>query len=242
MNFARFFFVTAISLVIASHAADDIVGWQSLFDGKTLNGWKTTAKSQHSKASGFKTAGTWVVTDGVITGNQDTEGNGGLLITEAQYGDCEVSLETKNDFGPDSGLFLRCTEEGKAYQCLIDYYEGGTVGGILGEGIWKKRGLRNYSFGATPDVIAHNDNTQNPCPVKPEAWGQLWRVGEWNEVKARITQNPPTITTWINGVQIMQHKEPEVLHPAEGHIGLQVHGGVKWKGTVRYRNLRIRSL
>ena len=43
----------------------------------------------------------------------------------------EVVLETNNDFGPDSGLFLRCTDDGRAYQCLIDYHKGGTLGGIL---------------------------------------------------------------------------------------------------------------
>ena len=112
--------------------ADD---WISLFDGKTLTGWRTTSKSPHSKASGNKTGGEWRVQDGAIWGTQDTPGNGGLLITEAEYGDFEIVVETNNDFGPDSGLFMRCTEDGKAYQCLIDYHVGGTVGGILGEGI-----------------------------------------------------------------------------------------------------------
>ena len=177
-----------------------------------------------------------------IFGSQDTPGNGGLLITEEQFGDFEVVLETNNDFGPDSGLFMRCTKDGKAYQCLIDYHEGGTIGGILGEGIWKRRGVRNYTFGASPDLITLNDNPAHPCPVLPDSWKSFWRIGEWNEVRARITGNPPTITTWVNGVQIMQHTEPHSVHPAKGHIGLQVHGGAKFGGTVRYRNIRIRVL
>lgn len=37
-------------------------------------------------------------------------------IFDGQYGDFEVVLEMNNDFGPDSGLFLRSTETGKAYQ------------------------------------------------------------------------------------------------------------------------------
>jgi len=217
------------------------VAWQSLFDGRSLAGWKPSAKSAHSRASKNTTAGNWRVEDGLILGSQDTPNNGGLLLTEAEFGDVEVALETRNDFGMDSGIFLRCTLDGRAYQCLIDYYENGTVDGVLGERIWKVRGVRNYSFGATPDVITLNEHAQ-PCPVLPDAWRYFWRVGEWNDVRARIVGDPPTITTWVNGVQILQHVEPKSVHPARGHIGLQIHGGARSKGTVRYRNVRLRLL
>lgn len=215
--------------------------WQSLFDGRTLAGWMPGPGSPHSKASGNKTAGNWRVEDGIIVGTQDMPNNGGLLLTEAEYGDIEVAVETRNDFGMDSGIFLRCTLDGRAYQCLIDYYEGGTVGGVLGERIWNVRGVRNYSFGPTPDVITLNEHPQR-CPVLPDAWKHFWRVGEWNEVRARIVGDPPTITTWVNGVQILQHVEPKSVHPAMGHIGLQIHGGARSKGTVRYRNVRMRAV
>ncbi len=230
---------TSLAMPLRAQNEDE---WREVFDGHSLQGWKPTALSPHSKASANKTAGHWRVEAGAIHGDQDIPGNGGLLITEEVFGDFEVVLESNNDFGPDSGLFLRCTAEGKAYQCLIDYHEGGTIGGILGEGIWKRRGVRNYTFGATPDIITLNENEENPCPVTPEKWKSFWRSGEWNEVRARITGDPPTITTWVNGVRIMQHTEPESVHPATGHIGLQIHGGEKFAGTVRYRNLRVRRL
>ncbi len=216
--------------------------WQPIFDGRTLTGWQPSAGSPHSKASQNRTAGNWRVEDGAICGDQDTPGNGGLLLTEARYGNVEVVLQTNNDFGPDSGLFLRCTGDGKAYQCLIDYHKGGTIGGILGEGIWKRRGVRNYTFGDTPEIITLNENEAHPCPVLPDSWTSFWRVGGWNEVRARITGDPPTITTWVNGVRIMQHTEPASVHPATGHIGLQIHGGAQFAGTVRYRHLRIREV
>lgn len=222
--------------------ADDSKPWRAIFDGATLKGWRPTAKSPHSKASGHTTGGNWRVENGAILGGQDTPGNGGLLLTEEEFGDVEIVLETNCDFGPDSGIFMRCTEDGKAYQCLIDYHPGGTIGGILGEGIWKRRGVRNFTFGKMPDVITLNENAEHPCPVKPEAWSKFWHVGGWNEVRARITNDPPTMTTWVNGVQIMQHTEPASVHPARGHIGLQVHGGNMFTGTVRYRNIRVRKL
>jgi hypothetical protein len=37
-----------------------------------------------------------------------------ILITDEPVGDFEVVLEMNNDFGPDSGLFLRSTEDGTA--------------------------------------------------------------------------------------------------------------------------------
>lgn len=49
-------------------------------------------------------------------------------------------------------------------------------------------------------------------------------------------------STWMNGVQILEHVEPKSVHPARGHIGLQIHGGARSRGTMRYRNIRVRSL
>ena len=233
--------VVPATLIRAAAAGAGAASWTPIFEGKSLAGWRPAPKTPHSRASGHTTAGRWVVEDGAIVGSQDTPNNGGLLFTVAEYGDVEISVETNNDFGPDSGIFLRCTEEGRGYQCLIDYHQAGTIGGILGEQIWKRRGERNFTFGATPGIIALNPHAQ-PCPVLPEAWPFFWRVGQWNEVRARIVGDPPTITTWINGVQILTFTEPVSQHPVSGHIGLQVHGGAGYPGFVRYRNLRVRSV
>ena len=233
--------VVPATLVRAAAAGAATSSWTTIFDGQSLAGWRPAPKSPHSRASANKTAGRWVVEGGAIVGSQDTPNNGGLLFTEAQYGDVEISVETNNDFGPDSGIFLRCTEEGRGYQCLIDYHPAGTIGGILGEQIWKRRGERNFTFGAKPESITLNPHAQ-PCPVVPEAWPFFWRVGQWNEVRVRIVGDPPTITTWINGVQMLTFTEPVSQHPVRGHIGLQVHGGAGNAGFVRYRNLRVRSV
>ena len=76
-----------------------------------------------------------MVEDGAIVGTQDIPGNGGIIITEKEYGNFEVVLEMNNDFGPDSGLFLRSTEKGKCYQAMIDYHADGNLMGIYGEGL-----------------------------------------------------------------------------------------------------------
>ncbi|MFN0068127.1 MAG: DUF1080 domain-containing protein [Limisphaerales bacterium] len=226
------------------HAAE-AAGWTTLFNGRDLAGWRVSPKTGHSAASGNKSGGRWVVEDGAITGTQDIPGNGGIILTEETFGDFEVALEMNNDFGPDSGLFLRSTEDGKAWQAMIDYHAGGNLMGLYGEGLGGKPHVRNYSFREKVTEIDPKPTGNPPValPVLPEAWPSFWRHGQWNELRARITGNPPKILTWINGVKFMEWQETEVRHPATGHIALQVHGGGDHtKHHVRYRNIRAKRL
>ena len=220
-------------------------GFVSIYDGKTLNGWHVSARTGHSRASQNQSGGKWVIEDGAIVGSQDIPGNGGLVITDEQFGDFEVKLEMKNDFGPDSGLFLRSTEDGKAWQAMIDYHAGGNLMGIYGEGLGGKPSVRNFSFKDKVTEITEQRVGEPPValPVLPEAWPYFWRHGQWNELRARIVNNPPHITTWINGVKIMEWQEKEIRHPAKGGIALQVHGGGDHtRESVRYRNLQVKRL
>ena len=170
-------------------------------------------------------------------------GNGGIIVTDELFGDFEVALEMNNDFGPDSGLFLRSTEDGKAWQAMIDYHAGGNLMGIYGEGLGGKPAVLNFSFGDKVTTIIPQTNSPVALPVLPGAWPGFWRHGQWNELRARIVNNPPTITTWINGVKFMEWTEKELRHPARGGIALQVHGGGDFtKQFVRYRNIRVKRL
>ena len=235
----------ALSFSQAGSQEKSADGFVSIYDGKTLAGWHVSAKTGHSRASQNQSGGKWVVEEGAIVGSQDIVGNGGLIITDEQYGDFEVKLEMKNDFGPDSGLFLRSTEDGKAWQAMIDYHAGGNLMGVYGEGLGGKPHVRNYSF--TDKVTEITDKPTGepptPLPVLPDAWAKFWRHGQWNELRARIVNNPPHITTWINGVKIMEWQEKEVRHQAKGGIALQVHGGGDHtKEFVRYRNIQVKRL
>jgi Domain of Unknown Function (DUF1080) len=211
-------------------------GFVSLFDGKTLAGWHVSDKTGHGRG------GRWVVEDGAIVGSQDRPGSGGILITDQAYGDVEVALEMKNDFGPDSGLFLRSSEQGQAYQALIDYHPGGNLMGVYGEGLSGGIHVRNFEFLDSPERITPHD-APFALPVTPEQWPYLWHHGRWNELRARIAGNPPTITTWINGTKIMEWTDREKRHADRGGIALQVHGGGDFtRQFVRYRNIRVKRL
>ena len=220
----------------------DPAGFVSIFDGRTLDGWHVSAQSGHSGASKHKSGGRWVVEEGAITGSQDLPGNGGIVLTDKQYGNFEVVLEMNNDFGPDSGLFLRSTERGQAYQYMVDYHAGGNLAGIYGEGLSGGISLRNFDFlDRVTDIKAHD--CPFPLPIQTTDWPKLWQHGQWNELRARIEENPPRITTWINGVRFMEFTDTEKRHPDAGGIALQVHGGGDFtRQFVRYRNIRVKVL
>jgi Domain of Unknown Function (DUF1080) len=195
-----------------------------LFDGSTLAGWRPSAASPHSAASGHRSGGVWRVEDGAILGAQDTPGNGGLLVSDAEFGDFEIELEAKVEWGLDSGIFLRAAADGSAYQVMVDCYPGGTVGGVYGEGLDGALDARLYSFGATPA-------------------GTPWRRDGWNAIRARIEGNPPRIRTWLNGAPIVDFTDTETRLAPRGRIALQVHGGGDTTGRfVRYRAIRVHTL
>jgi hypothetical protein len=250
MKRTLFMLLLVLALVSPAWAAEPKEpGFVPIFDGQTLKGWHANSQTGHSKRSAHTSGGRWVVEDGVIVGSQDMPGNGGLLVTDKLYGDYEIVLEMNNDFGPDSGLFLRCTDNGSAYQAMIDYYKGGNLMGLYGEADLKANpAVRNFSFLDTPDKIKVITEVKGvpvptPLPMTADEWSKFWQHGPWNQLRARIVRNPPHITTWIKDVKIMDWTETEKRHPDKGTIGLQMHGGGNFtKQFVRYRNIEIKVL
>jgi hypothetical protein len=226
-------------------AADDKkndAGFVSVFDGRTLRGWHVSPQTCHSRASKNQSGGKWVVEEGAIVGSQDIPGNGGIIITDKKYGNFEVVLEMNNDFGPDSGLFLRSNDKGQAYQAMIDYHAKGNLMGVYGEGIGGQPNVRNFSFLNKVTEI-EEVKSDFPLPVSPMKWPEFWHHGKWNELRARIEGNPPKITTWIKGVKFMEIQDTQKRLPDQGGIALQVHGGGDYtKQFVRYRKVRVKEL
>jgi hypothetical protein len=126
----------------------DATGWIPLFDGKSLAGWH-----KNPDKIGHGTGGSWTVEDGVLVGQQDPpgSGNGGILLTDRKFGDFELSIDMKPDWGVDSGVFLRSNDKGECFQMMVDYHEAGDVGHIYGEGTG---GFNNRPWGL---VGAHDD-------------------------------------------------------------------------------------
>src|SRR3954454_12524934 len=134
--------------------------------GPHLEGWHVSQVNHHGNT-------VWKVENGVLTATQDKKDNGGIVLTDKKYKDFEVSLEMNPDYGCDSGLFLRSTEKGEAYQVMLDYLDGGAVGGVYGE---KLTGVETF----IPN------------------WRDVWKNNTWNHLRARIEGNAPHIQVWLN--------------------------------------------
>ena len=78
--------------------AERAAGWQLLFDGNSLEGWR-------GYNSEFMPTG-WSVENGMLT----RTGPGGDIITEQQFSDFELSLEWLVGPGGNSGVLVRAVE------------------------------------------------------------------------------------------------------------------------------------
>jgi lysophospholipase L1-like esterase len=190
--------------------------FQPIFNGADLTGWHISQVNHHGKTEA------WKLQSGVITGAQDRPGDGGILLTDRKYRNFEVSLDINPDYGCDSGLFLRSNEKGEAYQVLLDYLDGGAIGGIYGEGL--------------KDVQGYIPN-----------WRDVWKQNQWNHLVARIEGDTPHIQVWLNGSKITDWRDTRNHLPdgaTDGMIALQVHGGNRWipGGHHRFRNIAVREL
>src|SRR5690348_11302885 len=100
-------------------------GFIPIFNGRDLKGWHVSRTSHQGTTPRF------FVKKGVLTGMQHPFGQGGILLTDKKYKNFELYLEVKLDSFCNSGIFLRSTESGQAYQ--IELAEPGGTGALLGE-------------------------------------------------------------------------------------------------------------
>jgi hypothetical protein len=192
-------------------------GFTSLLDGQKLAAWHVSKTNSHGSTPD------WHIDGGSLIGAQNPAGKGGILLTNQRYGDVEVYLELMPDYGCDGGLFLRSDEAGNAYQVMLDYLPGGSMGGIYGEGL--------------------KDVTRTPS----DGWQQHWKADTWNTLRARIENAVPHIQVWLNEHQITDWTDTAnhaTGGSATGMIALQVHAGDRWKpgGVHRFRAVAVKEL
>jgi len=228
-------------------------GFTAIFNGRDLTGWHVSTTNHHGTTPAYR------VMHGMIVATQNPLGQGGILLTDKKYKNVEVYMEVKPDYGCDSGLFLRSTEAGEAYQVTLDYLPGGGMGGIYGEGLTGVGGRGNAPAAARGAAPAPAPTTPPLPPVvggiplgstTPQgtaAWMKVWKREDWNKVRARFVGDVPHITVWINDQQITDFTDT-ANHAAggitEGMIAIQVHGGTRWVpgGLWRWRTIAVKEL
>ena len=226
--------VIAFSFSPALCFAED--SWTSLFDGKTLAGWK---QAEHGQAE-------YKVVDGTIYGKTVEGSPNSFLASEKQYGDFELEFEVKVHDELNSGCQIR--SRGKTAEDVAAETSGS-----------KKKKDRNAEVGRFfgPQVELEASPGQAGY-VYGEATGRGWlslepqdkdhahahmKNGEWNQI--RILAKGARIQTWINGTPVADITDEAIYKThLRGHLGLQVHGIKAGAGPfdVAWRNIRIREL
>jgi hypothetical protein len=188
-------------------------GFTPIFNGKDLTGWHVSRTNHHGTTPEYR------VVHGVIVGTQNPRGKGGILLTDKKYKNVEVYMEVKPDWGCDSGLFLRSSEAGEAYQVTLDYLPGGTMGGIYGEG------LKGVGGGRGAENLTEAQRAER-ARARTAAWQKAWTREAWNSIRARIEGEIPHITVWIND-QLVTDFTDTANHAAngasDGMIAIQMH-------------------
>jgi hypothetical protein len=208
--------ITAMLATVVDGNAQSSGGWQNLFDGKTLNGWKRLAGKAEYK-----------VEDGAIVGTTVMNSGNTFLVTEKEYGDFVLELDAMIESNlSNSGIQTRSHYDpsgnggnGKVYgrQLEIDPSERSWTGGIYDEG------RRDWLY---------------PLELNPEA-KTAFKVGSYNHIKIECIGNETK--TWINGVPAAYVVD---TIDQKGFIGLQVHGISKQEQAgkkVYFKNIRIKT-
>lgn len=208
-------------------------GWELLFDGTTLNGWKRYNRDSIGPL--------WIVQDGVLLCNGSGLGegsgdHGGSLMTTRQFGNFELSVDWKITPGGNSGILYHVIESPE-YQ---HDYETGPECQVIDDNGWKDQLNPAQKAGSNYDMFEAPDTKK------------LMPVGEWNT--ARIIYNNGHVEHWLNGEKVVAFEEGSadyeerykkskwIEYPAwnkskTGAISLQDHGA-----NVYFRNIKIKTL
>lgn len=206
---------------------DESNGWKMLFDGASMNGWRTYQN---------KPADSWSVKDGTLycAGSKtDKSDRRSDLITAAQFENFDLELDWKLAPQGNSGVMYMVSEEfPAAYQSGPEYQliDDNNFPDKLED--WQKTGA-NYAMDAAPTAASK-------------------AIGEWNHT--RIVVNKGHVEHWLNGVKVVDYQlwtdewnkkkaegkwkdTPGYGMSRKGHIALQDHGSEAW-----FKNIKIKEL
>jgi hypothetical protein len=205
-------------------------GWQLLFDGKSLSGWRGYMNSDLTN--------TWSVQDGVIAlkaGNP--HGSYIDLISEQSFNDFELAWKWKIEAGSNTGLMFHVKEGPK-----FPYLTGPEYQLLDNKGFQNGKGESEQPKGYTASHYAIEEayeEASNP-------------IGEWNSSRIKVEGN--NVEYWLNDVKTanyIMHSDkwnkqvaaakfgnwPLFGTTGEGHIVLQDHGHAAWFRSIKIRNL-----
>lgn len=201
------------SLVMSSFAQSSEGGWQKLFNGKDLTGWKQL----NGKAK-------YEVVNGEIVGTTVSNEPNSFLSTEKDYGDFFLELELFVDTSMNSGIQIRSLSlpeyrNGRVhgYQIEIDPSKRAWSGGIYDEA------RRGWLY---------------PLELNPEA-KSAFKNNTWNKYRVECIGN--TIRTWVNGIPTAHLIDSETAKGFIALQVHSIRKADKPGTQVRWRNIRIKT-
>ena len=208
-------------------AAEKGNGWQLLFDGKNLNGWRT-----------FKNEpGNWKTDNGMICSYTADNGEADL-ITDNMYENFELDIDWKISSEGNSGILYLVTEDyDKTYLSGPEYQLIDDAGYPEKIEDWQRTGA-NYAMNA-PAVNAAN---------KPGEWNTTkiivnkGHVEHWLNGKKVVEYNLWS-DEWKKNKEAGKWKDDAGYGASKsGHIALQCsHSGIKTSG-ICFRNIKLKQL
>ena len=165
-------------------AAEEAEGWQLLFDGETLNGWRSFNEKELK--------GGWTVVDGCIQASGEGGDASGYIVTDKKFANFELMWDWKLTKGGNSGMLYHVVEHprfavpyvtGPEYQLIdVEGWEEKNAPAKLED--WQKIGV---------DYAMHLPD-QSKMKINP--------VGEWNTSK--IVYDNGHVEHWLNGEKILE--------------------------------------
>jgi hypothetical protein len=207
--------------------------WESLFDGKTLNGWKGKSDLWHVKDGAI----TGYTKDGKIPGNS-------FLVWDGKLGDFELKAKFKI-VGGNSGIQYRAKAVGKPEDYVISGYQadidsaGARKQQFVGI-LYEERGRGFLCNRGTKTWIAA-DGTRHELPVtNPDELLKSIKENDWNDY--HITAKANHLKHTINGkttAEVIDFQKDK--RAAEGLLAFQIHAGMG-EMTVQFKDIQLKKL
>ncbi len=204
----------------ALSAAEQESGWRLLFDGRSLDQWRSYGEDAVNDG--------WAVENGCLA----RVGWGGDLISREQFGDFELKLEWRISEAGNSGIFIRGDESGdRIHETAMEMQVLDNAGHWDGDD-------PGHRAGAYYDMIAPDHDTSRPVGywnrVHIKARGPHVEFWLNDRMTAAFTQGSEA---WLALYRASKFADREAYGSLlRGHIGLQDHWDKVW-----YRNIRIRE-
>jgi hypothetical protein len=224
------FILALLTVTPAMVSAEEQEGFKSIFDGKTLDGWKGLEKF-------------WSVRDGAITGettsDNPAEGNTFLVLQGMEPGDFELRCKFRI-VGHNSGIQYRSELVDaekfvvKGYQADIDashQYIGINYGERTGRGVIGDRGKKIvYNEKGEKEVVGDScDEQEFLKSVKKEDWNEYVIVAKGNHLIHKING-------FVTSDVTDNHKDAA----KSGIIALQLHAGPPM--VIQFKDIQLKEL